>query len=117
VEDIDLFIGMIQETVTETDALIGSTFLCLIGDVFARMRFGDRFFYDNKNQAGSFTEEQLDEIRKTSMARIICDNTNIQEIQPLAFRLPNDDTNQPFKCLSRLFLRGIPSMDLSVFKE
>ena len=55
-EDIDLFIGMIQETVTEKDALIGSTFLCLIGDVFARMRFGDRFFYDNKNQAGSFTE-------------------------------------------------------------
>ena len=56
VEDIDLFIGAIQELPTEEDSLVGSTFLCLIGDVFARMRFGDRFFYDNENQAGSFTE-------------------------------------------------------------
>ena len=55
-EDIDLFIGAIQELPTEEDSLVGSTFLCLIGDVFARMRFGDRFFYDNENQAGSFTE-------------------------------------------------------------
>lgn len=54
--DIDLFIGMTQEIPTEKDAFIGSTFLCLIGDVFARMRFGDRFFYDLKGQAGSFTE-------------------------------------------------------------
>ena len=56
VEDIDLFIGAIQELPTKEDSLVGSTFLCLIGDVFARMRFGDRFFYDNENQAGSFTE-------------------------------------------------------------
>ena len=55
-------------------------------------RFGDRFFYDLKNQAGSFTENQLDQIRKISMARIICDNTNIEEIQPLAFRRSNLDT-------------------------
>ena len=55
-KDIDLFIGAIQELPTEEDSLVGSTFLCLIGDVFARMRFGDRFFYDNENQAGSFTE-------------------------------------------------------------
>ena len=103
VEDIDLFIGAIQELPTEEDSLVGSTFLCLIGDVFARMRFGDRFFYDNENQAGSFTEgkkysersdiliayfflDQLNQIRRTSLARIICDNTQIEEIQPLVFR-------------------------------
>ena len=67
------------------------------------MRFGDRFFYDNENQAGSFTEgkkysersefliayfflDQLNQIRRTSLARIICDNTQIEEIQPLVFR-------------------------------
>lgn len=86
VEDIDLFIGAIQELATEEDSLVGSTFLCLIGDVFARMRFGDRFFYDNENQAGSFTEDQLNQIRSTSLARIICDNTKIEEIQPMVFR-------------------------------
>ena len=72
------------------DALVGETFICLI--VFARLRFGDRFFYDLKGQAGSFTEAQLDQIRQSSIARLICDNTNINEIQPLAFRKANADT-------------------------
>ena len=115
VEDIDLFIGAIQELATEEDSLVGSTFLCLIGDVFARMRFGDRFFYDNENQAGSFTEDQLNQIRRTSLARIICDNTKIEEIQPMAFRQVNSLANRLTRCTSRLFLRGIPSVDLSVF--
>ena len=74
------------------DALVGETFICLIVDVFARLRFGDRFFYDLKGQAGSFTEAQLDQIRQSSIARLICDNTNINEIQPLAFRKANADT-------------------------
>ena len=39
--------------------LVGCTFLCLIGDVFARARLGDRFFYDLPNQAGSFTEGEF----------------------------------------------------------
>ena len=50
------------------------------------------------------------------MARILCDNTNIQEVQPLAFR-KEDRSNPLIKCPSRLFLQGIPMMDLSVFAE
>jgi len=115
VEDIDLFAGLTMEK-PYGDALVGETYICLIGDVFARLRFGDRFFYDLKGQAGSFTEDQLDQIRKISMARIICDNTNIEEIQPLAFRRANSDTNRLTSCVSRLFLEGIPSVDLSVFR-
>ena len=91
-EDIDLFIGMISEEVTVQDALVGDTFLCLISDVFGRVRVGDRFFYDNVDQVGSFTSTQLAEIRKASIARLICDNTRIEEIQPLAFRLANEQT-------------------------
>ena len=91
VEDIDLYAGLILEK-PSGDALIGETSICLIGDVFARLRFGDRFFYDLKGQTGSFTEDQLNQIRKTSMARLICDNTNIEEVQPLAFRKANSDT-------------------------
>ena len=37
------------------DALIGDTFSCLIGDTFARVKYGDRFFYDLEGQAGSFS--------------------------------------------------------------
>ena len=35
---------------------------------------------------------QLDQIRKVSLARIICDNSNIISIPPLAFRQPNAKT-------------------------
>jgi len=114
-EDIDLFAGLTMEE-PFGDALIGETFICLIGDVFARLKFGDRFFHDLKGQAGSFTEAQLDQIRQSSIARLICDNTNINEIQPLAFRKANADTNRETSCVSRLFLKGIPSVDLTVFR-
>ena len=47
---------MIQEIPNEKDSRIGSTFKCLIAEVFTRMRFGDRFFYDNYDHSGSFKE-------------------------------------------------------------
>lgn len=59
VEDIDLFMGMTHERPCRDGALVGCTFLCLIGDTFARARLGDRFFYDLQNQAGSFTLRKL----------------------------------------------------------
>jgi peroxidase len=47
---------------------------------------GDRFFYDLGTQ---FTPQQLQEIRKTSMSRVLCDNTqSLTSIQPQAFKLP-----------------------------
>ena len=61
VEDIDLYVGMVMET-PKDDALIGDTFLCLIGDTFARIKYGDRFFYDLEGQAGSFTIGTYNEI-------------------------------------------------------
>ena len=54
VDDIDLYIGMILEE-PATGALVGQTFLCLIGDQFARLKLGDRYFYDLSGQAGSFS--------------------------------------------------------------
>ena len=57
VDDIDLYVGMIMEDAT--DGPIGDTFRCLIVDVFSRMRYGDRYFYDNFGQAGSFTGGKL----------------------------------------------------------
>ena len=49
------------------DALIGDTFLCLIGDTFARIKYGDRFFYDLEGQAGSFTIGTYIEIANRSI--------------------------------------------------
>ena len=46
------------ETPEYQGSYVGRTFLCLIGDTFARLKKGDRFFYDLGGQAGSFTESQ-----------------------------------------------------------
>ena len=54
VEDIDLYVGMTLERPSQNGALVGDTFLCLIGDQFARLKWGDRYFYDLRNQPGSF---------------------------------------------------------------
>ena len=56
-EDIDLYVGMIlEEPSRSSGALVGDTFLCLIGDQFARLKLGDRYFYDLERQSGSFTQ-------------------------------------------------------------
>ena len=59
VEDIDLYTGMTQETPEEDDGMVGRTYRCLIYDQFARLKKGDRFFYDLQGQAGSFKLNQV----------------------------------------------------------
>ena len=50
-----------------------------------------RFWFENGNdEASRFRLAQLDSLRDTSMARVICDNTDIEEVQPLAFRVEDN---------------------------
>ena len=89
VDDVDLFIGGVSET-PAPGGLLGPTFRCIVGDQFARLQHGDRFYYDSASNPGKFTEEQLVEVRKASLARIHCDNgDHVKLMQPLAFRKPS----------------------------
>merc|ERR1712179_738970 len=107
VNDIDLFVGGMSETAV-FGGILGPTFLCIVGDQFARLKKADRHFYELQGQAGSFTLAQLQEIRRTSWARIVCDNSdNLDSVQPLAFRLPNN-YNRFVPCSSPI----IPQMNL-----
>lgn len=87
VEDIDLFIAGSSERVLP-GAVVGPTFACIIGEQFRRIKAGDRFWYENANQAGSFTPAQLAEIKKASLARVLCDNSQIELMQPNVFLMP-----------------------------
>ena len=72
VDDIDLFIGMIMEIPVGKnagDAKVGKTLQCLIGDVFARLRIGDRYFYDNADQAGSFTPGNMTHFKEARSSK------------------------------------------------
>lgn len=80
VDDVDLYTGALSEKPIN-GSILGPTLTCLILDQFVRVKYGDRFWYENPNW---FTLEQLNEIRKSSLSRIICDNSdNVSEVQPL----------------------------------
>jgi peroxidase len=115
VDDVDLYVGGFLETPHE-DSILGPIFKCLIGDQFARLKKGDRFFYDlGVDSRLAFRPSQLDQLRRTSLARIICDNTDtVTTIQPLAFKLPTAAKANSLRPCSD---PSIPSVDLSVFRE
>ena len=79
-----MYIGGLSETPV-TGAVVGPTFGCILAKQFEALKKGDRFYYENGPSKTSFTLGQLDEIRKMSLSKIICDNSDIQFIQPNAF--------------------------------
>ncbi|XP_022239909.1 peroxidase-like isoform X2 [Limulus polyphemus] len=98
VHDIDLIPGALSERHLP-GALVGPTHACLIAEQFYRTRVGDRFWYENGNQSGSFTEGQLSEIRKVTLSRILCDNSDdLNNIQLKAFMLADKQSNPVVSC-------------------
>nr|ASK06160.1 haem peroxidase [Nilaparvata lugens] len=82
VDDVDLYTGALSEYPLE-GGMLGATLTCLIGDQFKRLKVGDRYWYETSQMPQGFTPEQLVEIRKTSLAQLICDNAdNVTVIQP-----------------------------------
>ncbi len=104
VETLDLWVGGIAEE-RLSDSLLGSTFACIFGLTFQAVRNGDRFWYERN---AVFNRAQRREIKKGSLSRVLCDNSdNMETIQPDAFL-----TNQ-----TRVRCDQLPVVDLSLWKE
>lgn len=59
---------------------------CLLQKQFSLIRYADRFWYENDLPPSSFEIEQLNEIRKVTLAGILCNNIEgLDKIQPKAF--------------------------------
>lgn len=111
--DIDLWSGGVSERALP-GSLLGPTFACVIATQFSSVRVGDRFWYELGNQPSSFTPAQLEEIRKSRLARVLCDNTDlIQTIQTYPLVLPDHEINPRVSCKSSI----IPYMDLTKWAE
>ncbi|XP_070395924.1 salivary peroxidase/catechol oxidase-like isoform X1 [Dermacentor albipictus] len=85
VRDIDLFTAGISEF-SVPGGVVGPTLSCILGHMFQRLKYGDRFYYEHGSQAGSLTSAQLDQIRRISFAKIICENTGVLAVTPNVFR-------------------------------
>lgn len=116
--DIDLFVGGMMESSEEFDAVIGPTFRDIIADQFSRLRRGDKYFYEHQPSInpGHFSLQQLLEIKKITLARIICDNSDriaLVAQSPRAFIQSNLFGNEPIQCDSQ----EISSINFSLWKE
>ncbi|XP_038162994.1 thyroid peroxidase [Cyprinodon tularosa] len=80
--NIDVWLGGLVETILP-GSRTGPLFACLIGKQMKSLRDGDRFWWEAE---GVFTQQQKEELLKSSLSRIICDNTDIQEIPEDPFR-------------------------------
>lgn len=90
VDDIDLFPGGMSERPLQ-GGLVGPTFACIIGIQFRQLRKCDRFWYETEDPNLRFTEAQLNEIRKTTLSKIVCENMDIPgDMQRAAFDLPSN---------------------------
>lgn len=89
--DIDLWSGGVSEKPLP-GSMLGPVFACIIATQFSYLRRGDRFWYELPNQPSSFTPEQLQEIRKVKLSRVMCDNTDlIDSIQIYPMVLPDHE--------------------------
>uniref|UniRef100_A0A182WJQ7 Peroxidasin n=1 Tax=Anopheles minimus TaxID=112268 RepID=A0A182WJQ7_9DIPT len=82
--NIDLWVGGILEDQLP-GAKMGPLFTCVLVRQFSALRDGDRFWYENE----IFKPEQLAQIKRASLGRIVCDNgDNITTITDNVFVLP-----------------------------
>ncbi|KAJ4434649.1 hypothetical protein ANN_23214 [Periplaneta americana] len=117
VEDIDLYTGALAEKPLN-GGFLGPTITCLLTDQFTRLKKGDRFWYETPEAPQAFTTDsflllpgQLQELRKSSLARIICDNADaVHHAQPQVMRSVGRD-NERVPCSS------LPAPNLALWQE
>ncbi|XP_053672567.1 chorion peroxidase-like [Anopheles nili] len=114
-EDVDLWVGGLLEPPSQDGALFGETFASILSEQFARLKFGDRYYYTNgpRNNPGFFTEQQLGELSRVTFASVICANVD----QPEGFSVPQNvfrhpsEHNPPVPCTS------LPVLDLAAWSS
>uniref|UniRef100_A0A0K0E5C7 peroxidase n=1 Tax=Strongyloides stercoralis TaxID=6248 RepID=A0A0K0E5C7_STRER len=98
VRDVELpILGLAEKPVR--GALVGPTFGCILGLQFRTTKNSDRFWFDNMKNPKSFTFDQLSQIRRTTLASVLCNAIpGIEYVQPRSFEIPNNYINFPVSC-------------------
>ncbi|RWS10581.1 peroxidase-like protein [Dinothrombium tinctorium] len=111
--DVDFVIGSFLEA-SESKSSLPATLKCVISEQFSRLRQGDRYWYENGNMVASFSREQLEQLRKVSFARIVCDNfDNVKVVPRKAFQAVSQSNSKEL-CTDEMKL---PKMNLEFWRE
>lgn len=89
-------------------AVIGKTLTCLVADQFARLKTGNRLFWEH--ESSMMTEEQKMWVRQSSLARLLCNNLPVVAVPSNAF-LPPSDTNPLVPCSE------LPAITIEAWKD
>ncbi|XP_075977661.1 peroxidase-like [Anticarsia gemmatalis] len=110
VDDVELMVAIyIEKWLPE--AFVGPTLYCIMVKNLLLWRKSDKFFFEHGDFPAALTKPQLNEIRKTSMSRILCDSGDgVKKIQPHGF-IRITDWNKPVLCAN------IPGINLNVWKD
>ena len=106
---LDVYVGGMLEGRDEGP---GELFSAIIREQFRRIRDADRFWFENPD-LGVFTNEELAEIRNTSLYDIIRSTTNVQEGETqrsVFFHRAGDPCPQPAQLNSQQLEKCIPFM-------
>jgi peroxidase len=110
VDDIDLYTGGLSEYPLP-DGVVGPTFAYILARGFRDWKYGDRWYFENGQDAKiKFPLNQLNELRKSNIARIICDNTGIKQITLNPF-LVESKNNYIVDC------KTLPTVNLNLWKD
>ncbi|XP_012941550.1 peroxidase-like protein, partial [Aplysia californica] len=112
VDDIDLFTGLLHEPATNDTGIVGPTLACLLVTQFSHLKSGDRFFFDTSKEEFGFTDDQLANIRETTLASVMCENLRIPQLPENVFIQASNKNNKLVNCRK---LKG--TLDLRLFRE
>ncbi len=104
-DDIDPWVGMLAEE-HEDEAILGKTVMTILERQFELLRDADRFYFENDP---SFTAEEIEKIKQTTLQDIIMRNADISLMQKEVFEampyeeIPNGPQLLPLQLEASLY--------------
>ncbi|RUS85745.1 hypothetical protein EGW08_006459, partial [Elysia chlorotica] len=98
VDDIDLYSGGVSENLV-SGGRVGELYAIIMGEQFKDLKFGDRFWFENTGDVSSFSSKQINQLRRVSLARVLCDTvTGIESVRESPFKALDDASNPLTPC-------------------